>query len=63
MLRLDRHGGHQRRTSLALEALSLPLPRAARENEPHLLSTYGNMWLPWGERERGDSLSSIIRFN
>lgn len=33
----------------AREALSLPLPIAARENEPHLLSTSGNMWLPWGE--------------
>lgn len=33
----------------ASEPLPLPLPRAARENGPHLLSTYGNMWLPWGE--------------
>lgn len=46
----------------AADALSLPLPRAARENEPHLLSTYGNMWLPWGEQERGESFSSVIQF-
>lgn len=44
----------------ALGALPLPLPRAVRDNEPHLLSTYGNMWVPRREWERGESLSSII---
>lgn len=62
-LALQRTSSRAAADTAAREALSLPLPIAARENEPHLLSTSGNMWLPWGEQERGESLSSIIRFN